>query len=201
VNLATAALLVVIVALLALPTTISPGAVADLIRSEHELNTGLLGEASSRTILARASSWLDELTDAGRGVGRLEPPVGDTLSTRLAMVSEAVLDTPYFVRLRALGRLVAYRLASLLEWMLFGAPLLGAAILDGVVTRAVKARTLVHLSPVLFGLGVHGSIAVLAGVLLLLVIPMTVQPLVAGGLVLLLAMTWRFAASNFHRLR
>lgn len=200
-NLATAALLAVIAALLALPTTISPGAVADLIRSEHKLNTGLLGEASSRAILARASSWLGELTDAGRGVARLEPPAGDTLSTRLALVSEEILDTPYFVRLRALGRLAAYRLASQLEWLLFGAPLLGAAILDGVVTRAVKARTLVHLSPVLFGLGVHGSIAVLAGALLLLVMPMTVQPLVAGGLVVLLAMTWRLAASNFHRLR
>lgn len=200
-NLATTALLAVIAALLALPTTLSPGTVADLIRSEHELNTVLLGESCSRAILARAASWLGELSDAGRGVARLEPPAGDTLSTRLALVSEEILGTPYFVRLRALGRLAAYRLASLLEWLLFGAPLLGAAVLDGVVTRAVKARTLVHLSPVLFGLGVHGSIAVLAGALLLLVIPTTVQPLAAGGLVVLLAMTWRLAASNFHRLR
>jgi hypothetical protein len=201
VNLAATALLVVIAALLALPTTIAPGAVADLIRSEHELNTVVLGEASSRAILGRAASWLGELTDAGRGVAGLEPPAGDTLSTRLALVSEDILDTPYFVRLRALGRLAAYRLASLLEWLLLATPLLGAAVLDGVVTRAVKARTLVHLSPVLFGLGVHGSIAVLAAALLLLVVPMTVQPLVAGGLVVLLAMTWRLAASNFHRLR
>jgi hypothetical protein len=170
VNLAATALLVVIAALLALPTTIAPGAVADLIRSEHELNTVVLGEASSRAILGRAASWLGELTDAGRGVAGLEPPAGDTLSTRLALVSEDILDTPYFVRLRALGRLAAYRLASLLEWLLLATPLLGAAVLDGVVTRAVKARTLVH-------------------------------PLVAGGLVVLLAMTWRLAASNFHRLR
>jgi hypothetical protein len=37
--------------------------------------------------------------------------------------------------------------------------------------------------------------------LLLLVTPTIVHPLAVGGLVVLLAATWRLAASNFHRLR
>ena len=200
-NLATTALVLVIAAVLALPMTISPVSIADLIRAEDELNAALLGETSGRVILARAMSWLGELGEAGRGVARPEPPPGDALSARLALISEGVLDTPYFVRLRALGRLAAYRAATLLEWLLFGAPLLAAAVFDGAVMRAVKARTLVHLSPVLFGFGVHGSIAVCAVGLLLLVTPTIVHPLAVGALVVLLATTWRLAASNFHRLR
>jgi hypothetical protein len=181
--------------------TISPASIADLIRAEHELNAALLGERSGRVILARAMSWLGELGEAGRGVARPEPPPGDALSARLALISEGILDAPYFVRLRALGRLAGYRAATILEWLLFGAPLLAAAVFDGAVMRAVKARTLVPLSPVLFGFGVHGSVAVLAAGLLLLVTPTIVHPLAVGGLVVLLAATWRLAASNFHRLR
>jgi hypothetical protein len=200
-NLATTALVVVIAAGLVLPMTISPASIADLIRAEHELNAALLGERSGRVILARAMSWLGELGEAGRGVARPEPPPGDALSARLALISEGILDAPYFVRLRALGRLAGYRAATILEWLLFGAPLLAAAVFDGAVMRAVKARTLVPLSPVLFGFGVHGSVAVLAAGLLLLVTPTIVHPFAVGGLVVLLAATWRLAASNFHRLR
>jgi hypothetical protein len=200
-NLGTTTLLAVVAAFLALPTAVSPASIADIIRTEDELNASLLGESSGRAILARAMAWLGDLTEAGHGVVRPEPPPGDTLSARLAVISEGVLDTPYFVRLRALGRLAAYRLASVLEWLLLGAPLLAAAVLDGVVMRSVKARTLVPASPVLFGFGVHGSIVVCAVALLVLVIPTAVHPLVVAGLVVVLAATWRLSASNFHRLR
>ena len=125
----------------------------------------------------------------------------DPLSRRFGAAADAAVQAPYFERLRMLGRLAVYRLAALAEWLALGLPLLVAATIDGAVMRTVKLRSFAHTSPVLFGIGLHGTLAVLACMTLALLLPVGVHPLVWGASVAALAATLRTAVSNFHRVR
>jgi hypothetical protein len=102
---------------------------------------------------------------------------------RLAAAADAVLQIPYFQGIRALGRLAVYRLAALAEWFALGLPLLLAAAIDGALMRTVKTRSFAHLSPVLFGIGLHGAIAVVVCIVFALLLPIALHPVVWGALV------------------
>jgi hypothetical protein len=52
---------------------------------------------------------------------------------------------------------------------------------------------------VLFGIGLHGTLAVLACMVLLLLLPVGLHPLAWGGLLVTFAATVRAAVANFHR--
>ena len=123
------------------------------------------------------------------------------MSERLDRIGEGLAQTPYFAGLRALGRLAVYRASAALEWVFIFLPFVAAALVDGVVMRAVKGQTFVHHSPVVYGAGLWGSLASLAGLLVTLVLPTAVHPLAVAALVLLFALSLRAAAANFHRLR
>ncbi len=196
-------LFLVVIALLslALPAIVSPTSLAAVIREEDALHTSFLGELAGREIALRAMRLLGTAAESGRAIGRLEPAQGDPLSERVAFAGEALTQTSYLHRLHALGRLAAFRLATLTEWLLAGLPVLVAATLDGAVMRTVKTRSFVHLSPVLFGLGLHGALATLASALVLLVLPLPIHPLVWVALLALLGVAIRTAVSNFHRIR
>jgi hypothetical protein len=186
---------------LTLPALVSPASVAAMIRDEDRLHAAWLGEAAGHMVLARALRWLGQASEAGRevGPGRALPP--DPLSLRFAAAAEAVMQTPYIQRVRMMGRLALYRLAALAEWFSLGLPLLVAAIVDGAVMRTVRLRSFAHASPVLFGIGLHGTLAVLGCMALALLIPIQLHTLVWGAAIAALAATLRTAVSNFHRVR
>jgi hypothetical protein len=125
----------------------------------------------------------------------------DPLSVRFTAAAESVTRTPYVQRARLLARLAAHRLAALAEWFALGLPLLAAAIVDGVLMRAVRLRSFAHPSPVLFGIGLHGTLALLAGMGFALLVPFELHPAGWGASVAALAATLRIAVSNFHRIR
>jgi hypothetical protein len=191
----------VILIWLTLPAIVSPASVAETIRDEDRLHADWLGETAEHGILVRALRWFGQASEAG---GELALPVGpphDPLSVRFAAAAESAMQTPYVQRVRMLGRLAVYRLAALVEWLALGLPLLAAAAIDGAVMRTVKLRSFAHASPVLFGIGVHGTLAVLACTALALLVPIGLHPIVWGIAIAALAATLRTAVSNFHRVR
>ncbi len=198
-----AALLAVTVVVLWLtaPAFVSPASVAAAIRSEDSLHTALLGEVAGQGILARALQWLGHADHAARDLAPSDRAPADPVSMRLAAAADAVLQIPYFQGIRALGRLAVYRLAALAEWFALGLPLLLAAAIDGALMRTVKTRSFAHLSPVLFGIGLHGAITVVVCIVLALLLPITLHPVVWGALVAAFGVALRTAVLNFHRLR
>lgn len=199
-----AALLLVATALalaLAVPALVAPTAISAAIREESRLHALYLGNAAERNALARARRWLGLAASRDAEIAQAATAQSDPLSERLANVGARILETAYFERARALVRLAAHRAAALVEWLLLGLPILIAAIADGAVMRTVKTRSFVHLSPVLFGLGLHGALAVLGGALVLLLVPHTIHPLAWAGLLASLAVAARSTVANFHRLR
>jgi hypothetical protein len=180
---------------------LSSPAVIEMILREDAANAAYLGEAAETEILARARAWLGHADEAGTRLASPSSPPADPLSERLGKIGAGLSETPYFVGLRALGRLAVYRASAALEWLLVCLPLIAASLVDGVVMRAVKTRTLVYHSPVVYGIGLWGSLASLAGLLVMLVVPASVHPLALAALLLLLAFSLGAAASNFHRLR
>jgi hypothetical protein len=191
----------VVVLWLTAPALVSPASVAAAIRSEDSLHAAMLGEPAGQGILARAVRWLGHADHAARDLGPSDPAPVDPLSMRLAAAAEAVLQIPYVQGLRALGRLVVYRLSALAEWFALGLPLLVAAAVDGGLMRTVKTRSFVHLSPVLFGVGLHGAIAVVVCIVLALLLPIALHPAIWGAFVAAFGVALRTAVSNFHRLR
>lgn len=199
-----AALLLVATALalaLAVPALVAPTAISAAIREESRLHARFLGNAAARDALERARRWLGLAASPDAEIAQAATAQSDPLSERLANVGARILETAYFQRARALVRLAAHRAAALVEWLLLGLPILIAAIADGAVMRTVKTRSFVHLSPVLFGLGLHGALAVLGGALVLLLVPHTIHPLAWAGLLASLAVAARSTVANFHRLR
>ena len=186
---------------LTLPAFVSPASVAATIRDEHRLHASWLGEAAELDILARAMRWLGHVSEAGQRVAPEDPPRLDSLSPRLASAAGSASQTPYVQGVRALVRLAVYRLAALTEWFALGIPLLLAATMDGAVMRTVKLRSFAHASPVLFGIGLNGALAVAATSVLALLVPHPVHPLVWVTLVTIFSVTARTAISNFHRVR
>jgi len=186
---------------LALPAMLTSPAVVEMILREDAANAAYLGEAAETEILARARAWLGHAGEAGTRLAPPSPPPGDPLSQRLGKIGDGLSETPYFVGLRALGRLAVYRAAAVLEWVLVLLPFVAASLVDGVVMRTVKARTLVPSSPVVYGIGLWGSAASLAGLLIVLVIPVSLHPLALAALLVLLGLSLGAAAANFHRLR
>jgi hypothetical protein len=183
------------------PALVSPASVAAAIRSEDSLHTALLGEVAGQGILERALQWLGHADHATRDVVPPDPAPADPLSIRLAAAADAVLQIPYVQGLRAVGRLAVYRLAALAEWFALGLPLLLAAVIDGALMRTVKTRSFVHLSPVLFGIGLHGTITVVVCIVFALLAPIALHPVVWAALVAAFGVALRTAVSNFHRLR
>lgn len=198
-----AALLAATVALLwlALPALVSPASVASTLREEDRLHAAWLGEAASRGILGRALGWVGQASETRQRLAPADPRPDDPLSARFAAATDSVVQTPYLQGVRTLARLAAYRLAALAEWLALGWPFLVAATIDGAVTRAVQLRSFAHVSPVLFGIGLHGALAVLACTALALLLPVSVHPLVWGGLTGAFAATLRTTVVNFYRVR
>jgi len=199
-----AALLLVATALalaLAVPTLVSPTAISAAIREESRLHALYLGNAAARDALERARRWLGLPASPDAEIAQAATAQRDPLSERLANVGARILETAYFERSRALVRLAAHRAAALAEWLLLGLPVLMAVIVDGAVMRTVKTRAFVHLSPVLFGLGLHGALAALGGAFVLLFVPHTIHPLAWAALIASLAVAARSTVANFHRLR
>jgi hypothetical protein len=186
---------------LTLPALVSPASVAATIRDEDRLHATWLGEAAAHGILLRALGWIGQASEASRQVAPADSPRLDPLSARLTAATDAVVQTPYIQGVRTLARLAVYRLAALAEWLALGFPLLLAATIDGAVMRAVQLSSFAHVSPVLFGIGLHGTLAVLACTALALLLPLGVHPLVWGASVGGLAATLRITVTNFHRVR
>ena len=190
---------IVVLLWLTLPMLVSPASVAAALRDEDRLHAAWLGESAAHGIRVRALGWLDRAAYAGDNAAPMAPLRLDPLSVRLAVAGDAMSQNPSVQGTRALGRFAVYRLAALVEWFGLGFPLLLAATIDGALMRTVKLRSFAHVSPVLFGIGLHGMLAVLAGMALAMLVPVSLHPLAWGGLLVAFAATVRTAVSNFHR--
>jgi hypothetical protein len=186
---------------LALPALVTPIAIQEAIVSEDACNAAYLGEAREAAILTRTAAWLATTSNGGSHGTSPLPQSPDPLTAKLNKIGEGLMQAPYFEGLRALWRLVVFRSATATEWCLLCLPFIAAAAFDGGIMRAVKARTLVHHSPVLYGIGLYGSVAIVVCVLLTLVVPASVHPLIFAALLLLFGLSLGIATSNFHRVR
>jgi len=183
-----------------LPAFVSSAAVGAAIRTEVSLHATWLGERAAHRVLARTADWLGQVSAAGEDLARRRPAPGDPLSVRLTAAADALLATPYTQAIRALGRLVVYRVAALAEWFALGLPILVGAVVDGALMRTVTTRSFAHPSPVFFGVGLHGAILAGTCMALALLLPIVLHPVLWGALVALLGVALRTVVANFHRL-
>jgi hypothetical protein len=93
------------------------------------------------------------------------------------------------------------RLATLAEWAIAGVPLLVAALLDAALMRDVALRARLHVSPALFGIGLHGMVILAAGLPVLALLPVTLPPLAWPLALAALGVAAHLAVGHFHRLR
>jgi len=191
----------VVVLWLTLPAFVSNAWVEEAIRTEENLHVAWLGERAARRVLARTLDWLGQAAEATQDVAPPRSAPSDSLSARLNAATDALLNAPYAQAIRALGRLAVYRAAAVAEWLTLAVPLLLAAAIDGALMRTVTTRSFAHLSPVLFGIGLHGAIVLAVCMALALLLPIVLHPVFWGALVALLGVALRTAITNFHRLR
>jgi len=98
----------------------------------------------------------------------------------------------------AMFALVLYRLAALVESLWITVPLGVAALVDGLLRRAVKSKQFEHHHPEVFG--ACGLLILFAtlGTTLIVVIPLTLHPYLVTSIPLVLMALAAVALANFH---
>jgi hypothetical protein len=117
----------------------------------------------------------------------------------MAAVNARLFNSQYFRSIDALLVLASYRFFTLLEWLPWLGPFCLAALVDGGVTRAVRAKQFVHHDPEMFALWISVAIMVACGTVIAIVIPMTLPPILLPAVVICQAVLAAAALGNFHR--
>jgi hypothetical protein len=78
--------------------------------------------------------------------------VNGAVSQEMSAVNQRLFDNTYFRSVDALLLLASYRLATLLEWLPWLTAFVLAALVDGGLTRLVKAKEFLQHDPEMFAL-------------------------------------------------
>jgi hypothetical protein len=200
---AVASLMALLILVLYLPSAHPPEHFVAQLRVEHEQSTRFWSAQHAENILTRT-------LDAQESAGQFSPipnlrqapdpsRVDSAVANEMSAVNARLFNSPYFRSIDALLLLATYRCFTLLEWLPWLVAFYAAALFDGAVLRAVKAKQFAHHDPEMFALHVCAAIVVACGTVIALVLPVTLPALLLPGVPAGIAVFAAGALGNFHR--
>jgi hypothetical protein len=199
---AVVSLLFLLVLVLYLPSAHPPERFLMQLRSEHEATVNFWGEAPALRILSRALGLQDSARQAtpvpSAAAALPSSGLGGAVAHEMASVNQRLFDNAYFRSIDALALLAAFRLSALLEWLPWLAAFAGAALVDGLIVRAIKSKEFRQHDPELFALCACLAIVTGCAALVGFVIPIPLHPLVMPGVPLLISVLLSRAMGSFH---
>lgn len=200
---AIASLMALLILVLYLPSAHPPERFVAQLRVEHGQTARFWSAQHAENILART---LDAQDSAGQfspipNLRQAPDPsrVDSAVSNEMSAVNARLFNSPYFRSIDALLLLATYRCFMLLEWLPWLVAFCAAALFDGAVLRAVKAKQFAHHDPEMFALHVCAAIVVACGTVIALVLPVTLPALLLPGVPAGIAVFAAGALGNFHR--
>jgi hypothetical protein len=200
---AVASLMALLILVLYLPSAHPPEHFVAQLRVEHEQSTRFWSAQHAENILTRT-------LDAQESAGQFSPVpnlrqapdpsrVDSAVANEMSAVNARLFNSSYFRSIDALLLLATYRCFTLLEWLPWLVAFYAAALFDGAVLRAVKAKQFAHHDPEMFALHVCAAIVVACGTVIALVLPVTLPALLLPGVPAGIAVFAAGALGNFHR--
>jgi hypothetical protein len=200
---AIASLTTLLVLVLYLPSARPPERFVSQLRVEREQITRFWSAQHAENILTRT-------LDAQESAGQFSPipnlrqapdpsRVDSAVANEMSAVNTRLFNSPYFRSIDALLLLATYRCFTLLEWLPWVVAFCAAALFDGAVLRAVKAKQFAHHDPEMFALNVCAAIVLACGTVIALVLPVTLPALLLPGVPAGIAVFAAGALGNFHR--
>jgi hypothetical protein len=202
---AIASLMALLILVLYLPSANPPERFIAQLRVEHEQTTRFWSAQHAENVLTRT-------IDAQESAGQFSPipnlrqapdpsRVDSAVANEMSAVNGRLFNSPYFRSIDALLLLATYRCFTLLEWLPWPVAFCAAALFDGAVLRAVKAKQFAHHDPEMFALYVCAAIVVACGTVIALVLPVALPALLLPGVPSAIAVFAAGALGNFHRRR
>jgi Domain of unknown function (DUF4400) len=192
-----------LVLVLYLPSAYPPQHFLAQLRAEHAQLATFWNVARAERVLARSLDVQDStarlmpIPDA-----RAEPAPGtmhSAVASEMSAVNARLFNSPYFRSVDALLLLASYRLFAVLEWLPWLALFAAAAAVDAVVVRSIKARQFGHHDPEAIAACAVGTVVLVCGTLVALVLPATLPPWMLPAVVTAMVMLVGGALRNFHR--
>lgn len=197
-----AALCCVLCLVLYVPSAFSPEQLMLTVRSEHDINARLWGDAAAERILEQ----MLDFQAAGAAVSKppaatvdvAGPGVNTAMAVEVGRMSTRLFSSPYFRSVDALFCLAAYRACALFHVLPLLLLFMLICAVDGFAIRSVRAREFVAHSAEMFTASATVGIALLALVLVGLFLPFTLTPLYTIGALLLMLFVLSRALANYH---
>lgn len=200
------AMLAILCIVLYIPSAVPPERFLDVLRTEHELNKTVWGEATAERILVRMLDMQEagkQLSTPPEAASQPQPgsPVDTAVAKQMSQVSTRLFGNPYFRSIDALFVLVTYRLSALVELVPLLLIFCGVVAVDGLVLRQVRAREFVPHSAELYGGSVVGGIALGSAVVVACFLPVRLHPMFITLSLLLMLFVLSRALANYHAIR
>ncbi|MBL8303814.1 MAG: DUF4400 domain-containing protein [Ideonella sp.] len=185
-----------------LPSAYPPERFLAQIRGEDAQIKALWSDERAHRILSLAlgiTQWNEGSRERTGAAAHYSAPSPGSPASELESASRRALENSYVRSAEALVVLAAYRLSTLLEWTAWLVAMLVAAIADGLVVRAIKAREFRQHDPEVFAVCAGLGCCVGVAILTVAVMPWTVHPLLGPAAVVAMGLSVALAASSFHR--
>lgn len=200
---AIASLTALLILVLYLPSAHPPERFVAQLRLEH-------GQIAGFWTAQHAERILTHTLDAQESTGQFSPipnlqqapdpsRVDSAVAKEMSAVNARLFNNPYFRSIDALLLLATYRLFTLLEWLPWLMAFSVAALVDGAVLRAVKAKQFEHHDPEMFALHVCAAIVLACGTVIALVLPVTLPTMLLPGVLVGISVFLAGAMGDFHR--
>lgn len=191
-----------LVYVLYLPSAHPPERFLQQIRTEHALTATFWGEDDAQKILARSLSLYarqDDLAPAAfASTPSVAPIAGNAAAEQMSAVVQRLLHNRYAQGLDALLLLATYRLSALLQWLPWVAAFVAIACFDAYLVRSIRSKEFLEHSPTRFGFCALGATLTVALMLLLMVVPCSIDPMLLGCTPLVLSTFVAGAIRHFH---
>jgi len=196
-------LLATLILVLYVPSVNPPERFLAQLRTEHEAAVAYWGSGPATRMLDRAIALQGATADVTPIPSAADAPpaanVNGAVAGEMAAVNRRLFDNPYFRAVDALLLLASYRLATFLEWLPWLSVFLLASLIDGALTRLVKAKEFVQHDPEMFALYASLGIMVLCATAVACVLPVTLHPLLLPCVPLMVGAVTGRAVGCFHR--
>lgn len=196
-------LMSLLILVLYLPSAHPPEHFVAQLHLEHEQTARLWSAQHAEHILTRT---LDAQDSAGQfspipNLRQAPDPnrVDSAVANEMSAVNARLFNSPYFRSIDALLLLATYRCFMLLEWLPWLLAFCAAALFDGAVLRAVKAKQFAHHDPEMFALYVCAAIVAACTTVIAAVLPVTLPATLLPGVPAAIAVFAAGALGNFHR--
>ncbi|RTL56503.1 MAG: DUF4400 domain-containing protein [Rhodocyclaceae bacterium] len=173
------------------------------LRIEHRRAAEYWGEESALRMIERAVQMQEVTTSITPIPAMKDAPstagINDAVSQEMSAVNQRLFNNPYFRSVDALLLLASYRFSTLLEWLPWLILFVLAALVDGGLSRLIKAKEFRQHDPEMFALYASLGIMVLCATVVGFVLPMTLPPLMLPYAPLVVGVLAGRAVGCFHR--